>query len=203
MKTFVRNLSIIACLFFSFSVVAQKSPSPPPGTVLLKPSKTEEKHATFIDIWPLTVMDWLEYMYWTEKEYGTESVEYKAILPDTLMGSQSYPENWRHPTCRNFPMIGISYEQATAYCKWRADKVNEQLKLKKKKYTVSYSMPTETDLKEAFKQWKITYCYPFDLPVNELTAEKTVMIKGWNLSFEPYQGASTTVGFRCVAEIHK
>jgi formylglycine-generating enzyme required for sulfatase activity len=203
MKAFVRNLGIVACLFVSFSAAAQKKTYCPPGTVKFLPTETGVKHATFIDHSPITVIAWLEFLYWNEREYGKESAEYKAVLPDSLVCLQAYQGDWRYPGYRNYPMVGITYEQAVEYCKWRADRVNESLNLRKEKYTVSYSLPTEADLNVAYEQYKITYCYPSDPPVNELTAEKTVMIKGWRLSFEPYQEASAMIGFRCVAEIHK
>jgi len=77
--------------------------------------------------------------------------------------------------------------------------VNELLKLKKKKYTVSYALPTEADFKEAYKQGKLIFYYPYQFFVHELTAEKTVM----EFFFESYRGANAALGFRCVAEIHK
>jgi formylglycine-generating enzyme required for sulfatase activity len=199
MKIAHRHLVIIL-LSLSFSATAQKVP---PGTVKLEPSKTGERHAAFIDANPITVEAWLEFLYWTKEKYGIESAEYKAMLPDSLVCLQAYPNEWRHPRYRHFPIVGISYEQAVKYCAWRTDRVNELLKIKKKKYTASYSLPTEADFKRAYIQFRIVYCYPYEPPVNELTAEQTVMVKGWELSFEPYQGASKNVGFRCTAEIQK
>jgi len=211
MKALVRNLSLVMCLLLSLFVAAQK----PPGTVRLKPSKIGIKHAMFIDKKEITIIAWIEYLSWTSRIYGSESAEYKAILPDSLIcleayPLETYPENWKcsgywkRNEYWSYPIIvGITYEQAIEYCKWRTDRVNENLKRKKKNYTVSYSLPTEADLKEAYEQYKITYYYPYEPPVNELIAEKTVMIKGWRLSFEPYEEASATIGFRCVAEIHK
>ena len=208
MNTLLRNFWGVLFLLLSFSVAAQKEP---PGTHPLKPSETGEKHAAFIDNEVVTVLGWYEFLYWTKRTYGEGSEEYKAILPDSLICSQAYgyyfySEKYYIPVpqrYRNFPIVGITYEQVIKYCAWRSDRVNEMLKLKKKKYTVSYALPTEADLKEAYKQWKIVYCYPYDRPVSELTAEKMVMIKGWELSFESYQGAGATLGFRCVAEMHK
>lgn len=200
---------VILFLFFSVSVAAQK---PPPGTVRLKPSKTETQHATFIDKNMVTFLNWLDFLSWlmVTDSYWVGVVEkdtalYNAMLPDSLICSQVYHEKGKgismNPLYWDKPLVGITYEQALEYCKWRSDRVNQRLKLKKKKYTVSYTLPTEADFKEAAKQNKQPSIY-FHCQ-GELTAEKTVVIKNCGIIFQPYQGAEVSLGFRCVAEIKK
>ena len=206
MKALHKYLGFILFLGFSFSLFSQ---SPPPGTVKFKPSKTGVKHAAYIDGGVITVQSWRDFLWWTEQEYGKESAEYKTSLPDTLIGA--YPNSWIHPKNQNLPIVGITYEQAIKFCKWRSDRVNEWLKLQKNKkkygYTATYSLPTETDFQEAYNQRIIKYFYPYLYPINELTAEKTVMIKVWRLTFKPYEEYkeceihNSFIGFRCVAEI--
>jgi len=55
-------------------------------------------------------------------------------LPDTttwrkeLAFNEPYVENYfRHPAYSDYPVVGVSWEQATAYCAWRTDRVNEQI----------------------------------------------------------------------------
>src|SRR5690606_26902171 len=47
-----------------------------------------------------------------------------------------------HPAYREYPVVGISYDQAVAYCKWRTDRVFENLLLSsriiRKEFTWSY-----------------------------------------------------------------
>jgi len=92
--------------------------------------------------------------------------------------------------------------------------------MKKYNYTVSFSLPTETDFAEAYKQQKIktdnknlTFVYwskkgkikGIADNAQEFTAEKTV-VTGENagiLQFQPYQEPNAMTGLRCVAEIHK
>lgn len=80
---------------------------------------------------------WLEYMYWTGKAYGTDSEQYKAILPDTTVwgvvtcDSSRINAYLRHPERRDSPLVGITQEQAMAFSKWRSDRVFEYTLIKK------------------------------------------------------------------------
>ena len=107
MITLRKNFGVVLFLLLSFSATAQKAP---PGTVKLKPSKTEIKHATYIDDLPITVLAWLGFLYWTERTYGKEAEEYKTMLPDSVICVQAYPNGWKNPNYRNFPMVGVTYE---------------------------------------------------------------------------------------------
>lgn len=98
----------------------------PPGTVWLRDS-------TFIDETEVRNLDYLEFLYWTSR---LDSPNYRAMLPDTTCWSTAgvatgpYVEYYlRHPSYRDYPVVGISYTQATAFCKWRADRINQFLYL--------------------------------------------------------------------------
>jgi formylglycine-generating enzyme required for sulfatase activity len=96
-----------------------------PGTVRLNDS-------LFIDECEMTNIGWREYLYW--KTFVREdSIAILNSLIDTsvwnrfsnseLFGLSEYYHN--HPMYNYYPVVGISYEQAVAYCKWRGDRVNE------------------------------------------------------------------------------
>jgi formylglycine-generating enzyme len=45
-----------------------------------------------------------------------------------LAYNEPYVENYfRHPAYSEYPVVGVTWEQADAYCKWRTDRVNEQI----------------------------------------------------------------------------
>jgi formylglycine-generating enzyme required for sulfatase activity len=97
----------------------------PPGTIEISPN-------FFADMTEITNVDWLEYMHWTKRIYGENSNEYKSMLPDTtvwkdenLKGIKS--NYYRQPTYSTYPVVGITYEQAKQFCKWRSDRVNESI----------------------------------------------------------------------------
>lgn len=92
----------------------------------------------FMDKTEISNIDYREYLYWVTKVYGAESEVLKKAIPDTTVWHRelSYGEPYvqtyfHHPAYSDYPVIGVSYEQAMAYAKWRSDRVFEQILLKK------------------------------------------------------------------------
>lgn len=88
----------------------------------------------YLDQTEVTNFDWLEYLYWTKRTYPSARMVYKNALPDTLCWrdplafNEPYVEYYlRHPAYRDYPVVGVSWLQATDYCKWRTDRVNEYI----------------------------------------------------------------------------
>ena len=80
-------------------------------------------------------VDYLEYLFWLKRMYGDSYPEvHKKALPDTLVWRDKLGYNepfvtqyLRHPAYRNYPVVGVSWEQATDFCAWRTDRVNERI----------------------------------------------------------------------------
>jgi formylglycine-generating enzyme required for sulfatase activity len=92
--------------------------------------------ATFyMDETEVTNQHWLEYMYWMQRVYNKSYPHvYKKCLPDTLAWRKTlgYREKYvnyylRHPSYRDYPVVGVSWLQANEFCKWRTDRVNEAI----------------------------------------------------------------------------
>ena len=89
----------------------------------------------YMDRTEVTNFHWLEYMYWMRRVYyKTYPHVYKKCLPDTLAwrSALSYKEKYvnyylRHPSYRDYPVVGVSWLQANDFCKWRTDRVNEAI----------------------------------------------------------------------------
>ncbi len=86
----------------------------------------------YLDQTEITNFQWCEYMYWISRAYETYPVVGKNVLPDTnswrspLGFSEKYVEYYlRHPAYRDYPVVGVSWLQASDFCKWRTDRVNE------------------------------------------------------------------------------
>ena len=89
----------------------------------------------YMDETEVTNLDYLEYLFWLKRVYGESYPEvYKNALPDTLVWrdklgyNEPYVKNYlRHPAYKNYPVVGVSWQQATDYCAWRTDRVNERI----------------------------------------------------------------------------
>ncbi len=113
-------------------------------------SATRPRAVTVTSFWmdqtEVTNIDYREYTDWMklvftgdETGQGAPSREsdyyvfYDRSLPDTTVWRSKYGYNepmvenyFRHPAYNNYPVVGVSWEQAMAYCEWRTDRVNEK-----------------------------------------------------------------------------
>ena len=87
----------------------------------------------YMDETEISNMQYLEYLHWLKRIYGEDYPEvYKKALPDTLVWrdklafNEPYVEYYlRHPSYRDYPVVGVNWLQATDFCAWRTDRVNE------------------------------------------------------------------------------
>lgn len=96
----------------------------------------------FMDETEVTNAEYLMYLEWTRMVFPPSEPEnrniYKAILPDTLVwrntlgANEVLTENYlRHPSYADYPVVGVSWLQATQYCKWRTNMVSEKILMDK------------------------------------------------------------------------
>jgi sulfatase modifying factor 1 len=89
----------------------------------------------YLDETEVRNVDYLEYLFWIRRVYDLSYPEvYKKSLPDTLVWrdklgyNEPFVEQYlRHPAYKNYPVVGVSWQQATNYCAWRTDRVNERI----------------------------------------------------------------------------
>jgi gliding motility-associated lipoprotein GldJ len=88
----------------------------------------------YLDMCEVSNFNYLEYLYWVRRTYESFPMVYKNALPDTLVWrrkmayNEPYVEYYlRHPAYRDYPVVGVSWMQATDFCKWRTDRVNEYI----------------------------------------------------------------------------
>ena len=78
--------------------------------------------------------DYREYLNWISHVYPDYPEVYREALPDTLVWrdrlayNEPYVYNYfRHPSFNEYPVVGVSWEQANKFCVWRTNRVNEML----------------------------------------------------------------------------
>ena len=87
----------------------------------------------FMDQYEVRNVDWREYSNWM-------SVVFAKTAPNLVSDAQPNAEIWReelaynepylqnyftHPAYDQYPVVGVTWEQAVDYCSWRTDRVNE------------------------------------------------------------------------------
>lgn len=132
-------MRILKLLLFSVITListAQNKNTNPPGTVKVGDN-------LFLDKAEISNAAWAEYRNWLKNKYGENSAAYLSSALDTnvwsdkLFFNEPYVKYYHaHPAYKEYPAVGMSYEQAVAYCKWRSDRVNEMnyIKANKLKY---------------------------------------------------------------------
>ena len=92
----------------------------------------------YMDETEVTNLMYMEYLDWLARVYGQAGPQYKdiytAALPDTLVWrnqlgfNEDMVNNYlRHPAFRNHPVVGVSWQQAVNFAKWRSNRVNEKI----------------------------------------------------------------------------
>jgi len=93
-----------------------------------------------------------------------------AIYPDTLVWirdfSYSYNEPmtkryYSHPAFGNYPVVGVNWRQATAFCEWRTQYLNAHLEGKHMATESSFRLPTESEWEYAARGGRSQSMYPW------------------------------------------
>jgi gliding motility-associated lipoprotein GldK len=92
------------------------------------------------------------------------------IYPDTLVWirdfSYSYNEPmskryFSHPAFGNYPVVGVSWKQASAFCEWRTQYLNAFLESKKRVTESDFRLPTEAEWEYAARGGRSQAPYPW------------------------------------------
>ena len=89
----------------------------------------------YIDETEVANVHYLEYLYWLSRVFAADYPEvFKKALPDTLVWRDRLAYNeplvelyLRHPAYQQYPVVGVNWLQASDFCAWRTDRVNEQI----------------------------------------------------------------------------
>ncbi len=154
-----------------FSFTKKKKDSFPPGLVAIG-------NGVFADKTEMNNIGWREFEFWL-LAIKQDTALFEQMLPDTTVweqpgvgGGLSFTSYYyRHPSYNNYPVVGISYKQAIAYCDWRSDMVNEYYSrhpssnpIAGKKYR--YRLPT-------LKEWELMAANKKDINIFPFGVDST------------------------------
>lgn len=100
--------------------------------------RTVSVQSFYMDESEITNSHYLEYLNGIQKDSSQEF--YESALPDTMVWknelafNDSYVEQYlRYPGFRMYPLVGVSWTQASDYCNWRTAAVNNNIAMQNQK----------------------------------------------------------------------
>lgn len=100
--------------------------------------RTVSVSSFYMDETEVANIHYREYVYWMGRAYISDypDLVYKT-LPDTTVWRENLAYNepfvnyyFRYPAYSNYPVVGVTWNQANDFAKWRSDRVNEYILLK-------------------------------------------------------------------------
>ena len=107
------------------------------GEVITAPRNNIRRRITvssfYMDQYEISNVNWREYTHWMEVVFGNTAPQLVAkskpngeVWREPLAYNEPYLEHYfTHPSFDEYPVVGVTWEQAMDYCQWRTDRVNE------------------------------------------------------------------------------
>lgn len=192
----MKRLVYILVLFYTITLATAqgvpetKLPTPPNCTWL--------RGNLFIDKTEISNIHWLEYLHYLHKDSSEN--HYINALPDTsvwlnLNDSVKWMNYLRYPSYRTHPVVGISFEQAQAYCSWRGEAVKLSLQNHQQRhrrnipedFNFHFRLPTPEEWEFAASGGLLLSKYPYGF---ENIYQRPTLNKNWKSYYHAIKQSS-------------
>ena len=102
---------------------------------------------------------------------------------------------FNHPGYDDYPVVGVSWEQASAFCVWRTEQLKKSMDPRFRNSIEPYRLPTEAEYEYAAKSGKSENIYPW--ATDGVTSEKGCFLG----NFKPGDGDYTKDGHLITAKV--
>jgi formylglycine-generating enzyme required for sulfatase activity len=102
---------------------------------------------------------------------------------------------FNHPGYNDYPVVGVSWEQANAFCAWRTEFLKKSLDVNVKNTIEPYRLPTEGEFEYAARSGKTENAYPWKS--DGVTGDKGCFLG----NFKPEDGNYTKDGHLITAKV--
>ncbi|GBU07631.1 gliding motility lipoprotein GldK [Bacteroidales bacterium] len=102
---------------------------------------------------------------------------------------------FNHPGYNDYPVVGVSWEQANAFCSWRTDFLKKSITIKGGRHIEPFRLPTEAEFEYAARSGKTENKYPW--AQDALTGEKACFLG----NFKPDRGNYSKDGHLITARV--
>jgi len=102
---------------------------------------------------------------------------------------------FNHPSYNDFPVVGVSWEQANAFCHWRTEYLKKSLDRNFRSSIEPFRLPTEAEFEYAARSGKSENIYPWNS--HGVTGDKDCFLA----NFKPGEGDYTRDGFLIPARV--
>ena len=93
--------------------------------------RTVTVQSFYLDQTEIANIHWLEYLFYIQRDsseaFYLSALPYTTVWEKELAYNTPYVSNYlRYPGFRYYPVVGVSWNQAVDYCRWRTEAVNKQ-----------------------------------------------------------------------------
>lgn len=137
-------------------------------------------------------------------EYDFLNTYIVAIYPDETCWVNDFPNStnerytrlyFNHPGYDNHPVVGVSWEQAQAFCAWRSKSFKEGLNIPAGYSVEDFRLPTETEWEFAARSGKTSRKYPWS--TDDLENDEVCFLA----NFKPFEGDYAADGVVIAGEV--